>query len=126
MADFVALAAVAKRLIDANGRSVTLIKQGTTPQDADQPWRGQANYPQAQVTGIAAFVPATQLLTWKVDWDGFKKGVNYFLFPASDDGGHQLEYFDQLVDGDIHWRIIHVEVVGPAATRVVYMIEVAR
>lgn len=122
MADCVALAAVAKRLIDANGRSVTLIKHGSNPQNTEQPWRGQADYPVAQVTGIAAFVPATQVDS-KLGW---KQGADYFLFPASDDGGHLLEFFDELVDGNVHWRIVHADVVGPGATRVLYMIEVAR
>lgn len=127
MADFEALAATAKRLIDANGRSVTLIKHGKNPQSGDQPWRGEATYPEAQVTGIGAFVPSTLLLTWKIRTEtNVKSGVNYVLFPALDDEGNQLEFFDELRDGSVVWRIASVEVLGPSDTRLLYLIEVVR
>jgi hypothetical protein len=127
VADFVALAALAKQLIDANGRTVTIIKNGTTPQDTEQPWRGLADYQMASVTGIAAFVPSAQLKTWEVTTeDNTKRGTNYVLFPASYDGGHLLEFFDELLDGDTRWKITSVEVLGPAATRLLYMIKVNR
>lgn len=127
MADFVALAALAKRLIDANGRTVTIVKNGTTPQDTEQPWRGLSDYQTASVTGIGAFVPSTQLKTWEVSTvDNTKRASNYVLFPASDDRGHLLEFFDELLDGDTRWKITSVEVLGPAGTRVLYMIKVSR
>jgi hypothetical protein len=127
VADFEALAATAKRLVDANGRQVTLIKHGKNPQSGDQPWRGEATYPEAQVSGIAAFVTSTLLLTWKIRTESnVKSGASYALFPAVDDEGHQLEYFDELRDGSTVWRIASVEVLGPADTRLLYLIEVVR
>ena len=40
MVDFVSLAATAQRLIEENGRSVTLFRKDRTPANAAEPWRG--------------------------------------------------------------------------------------
>lgn len=127
MADFAKLAATATRLIEKNGRSVRVVKYGNNPQDQDKPWRGQKTYLDAQVTGIAAFVPKTQLIgTFAGQEDGLLRETEYALFAAENDAGYHLEQFDAIVDGDRTWRITRTEILCPAATRVIYMFEVAR
>ncbi len=64
MVNFVKAAATAKRLVEANGRSVTLFRSNRTPANASQPWRGVSGSPTAPEGGISAdvtmaFVPAT-------------------------------------------------------------------
>lgn len=65
MADFVKLAATAKRLVEANGRAVTLFKINRDPDAPAEPWRGTST-PAAPGSGgleipdvVVAFVPAT-------------------------------------------------------------------
>lgn len=127
MADFTKLAATAARLIEKNGRSVRVVRYGNNPQDQEKPWRGQKQYLEAEVTGIAAFVPKTQLIgTFATQEEGLLRESEYALFAAENDGGYHLEQFDALIDGDRVWRIVKTEVLAPAATRVIYMFEVKR
>ena len=126
MADFVRMAAVAQRLIQANGRTVTIIRHGKNPQDTDQPWRGSSEYPVATVTGIAAFVAASDLGYKVRDAENVKRADKVALFAAADDGGQPLEDFDVIQDGDAVWHIVRCEVLQPGSTRLLYMFEVAR
>lgn len=64
MPDFTRAAALAKRLIEASGRSVTLYKLDRTPDDPTKPWRGTDGPPSnagggKTIPAIAAFVPAS-------------------------------------------------------------------
>jgi hypothetical protein len=122
VADFIKLALTAKRLIDANGRQVTLIKYGNAPQDQDKPWRGRSEYHEAEVVGYAAFVPSSSIK----NANSVKREVSFALFAADDDGGHELETFDAIDDDGIIWKIIRTELIAPASTRVLYKFEVTR
>lgn len=126
MADFGRLAAMAQRLIEANGRTVTIIKHGADPQDSDKPWRAGSQYPVASVTGRAVFVAPSDLGHKVVDADNVRRAEKVALFAALDDGGHQLETFDVIEDGDSVWYIIKAEVLQPADTRLLYQFEVRR
>lgn len=126
MVDYASLAATAQRLIDANGRSVTLIKQGTHPQNHDEPWRGQSSYPVAEVTGGAVFVAASDLGHMVEDTEGLKRAEKVALFAADADEGNQLELFDVLKDGNVRWLIKHAEVLQPGNIRLVYVFGVSR
>ena len=122
MANFVKLAATAKRLIDANGRAISIVKLTLTPSDSDKPWRGpvDARSPAAlTVTGLAAFVPlgGNDL---GLDFQDAAPESRVCLFPASDDGGNALEDFDEIIDGTERYAIDRVQVLQPAATRLLY------
>lgn len=118
MADF---AALAKRLIDLKGRSVTLVKQGNTPLDTDQPWRGRSEYAQAEVTGMAVFTSLDAQ-----NQDNVKRADQYMLFAASNAGGYNLEEFDTVLDGDQTWKIVSTRVIGPDGNRILYKFGVTR
>lgn len=126
MADFAKMAAVAQRLIEANGRTVSIVRHGKNPMDTDQPWRGSSEYPVATVTGKAAFVAPSDLGHRVVDAENVKRADKVALFAALNDGGHSLEDFDVIEDGDVVWHILRASVLQPAITRVLYMFEVAR
>ena len=127
MVDFDRLALTAQRLIAANGRSVTVIKYGNAPQDSEKPWRGQSEYPEAEVVGIAAFVPRTQMITTRAtNEDGALRETEYALFAGEDDTDLDLETFHAIEDNGRIWRIVSTEVLVPASTRVLYMFEVKR
>lgn len=126
MADFAKLAAAAQRLISANGRTVVIAKLGSAPQDTDQPWRGQSDYGATLVTGKAVFVSERDLGYTVRDEDNVRRPDKVALFAAADDGGHELETFDEIRDGNVVWRIMKVGVLAPADTRLIYMFEVTR
>jgi hypothetical protein len=127
VADFVKLAATAQRLITANGRQVTIAKFGSSPADDSKPWRGRREYHEAEVTGYAAFVPGSMLRSMIArDDQGVLREGEYALFAADDDDGYDLRDFDAIEDGGKTWKIKSVELIAPASTRVLYMIEVER
>lgn len=126
MVDYVKLAATAERLIEANGRSVTVTQQGQTPTDPTKPWRGQSTPVRDSVVGIAVVVdPAT--MGYEVqNVDNVKRADMLVLFAANNDGGKSLENFDTITDGSIVWKILRTQVLKPGATRLLYIFEVAR
>ncbi len=126
MADFTALAAVAKTLIDANGRTVSIVRKGSHAQDSDMPWRGTDDYPETTITGKAVFVSESDLGHTVRDSEDTRRADKVALFAANDDGGHSLEEFHVIVDGSVEWKIGRAEVLQPADTRLLYMFEVKR
>ena len=126
MVDFVRMAAVAQRLIQANGRDVAIVQHGKNPADSDQPWRGSSEYPVATVYGKAAFVAASDLGHRVRDDQNVKRADKVALFAALNDGGHALEEFDVILDQGVVWQIVRAEVLQPGSTRLLYMFEVAR
>jgi hypothetical protein len=126
VANFVKLAAAAQRLINDNGRTVTIAKLGSYSQDTDQPWRGQGSYDIATVTGKAVFVSERDLGYTVTDEDNVRRPDKVALFAAADAEGHELETFDEIRDGGVVWRIMKAGVLAPADTRLLYMFEVTR
>jgi hypothetical protein len=121
VANFTKLAATALRLINANGRTVTIVHQGNTPTDPTKPWRGEDTTVRASVTGTGVFTSLEAL-----NPDNTKREGQMLLFAASADESNDLEEFDQVVDGARYWKIVRAEVIGPADTRVLYKFEVSR
>lgn len=122
MANEAAALALAKRLIDANGRSITIVQLAKTAQDPSRPWRGPTN-PRApalrSVTGFGCFVPlgGSDL---GVTFPDDAPGTQVLLFPAADDLGLPLEDFDEIIDGSARWAISNVQVLQPGAKRLLY------
>jgi len=128
VANFTKLAATAKRLIDANGRTVTITKQGSVPANSNQPWRGQNSTIAGSVTGTAVFV-STEPGSLGIQWlnpDNTKRGDQVAFFAANNDGGKELETYDTITDGDKVWKIVRAQLLAPADTRLIYIFEVAR
>ncbi len=122
MADFTEEAALAKELINENGRSVTLILAGDSPLETAKPHRGQSVPHRASVTGIAVF-SVNSVFTER---DGDRRGIQYALFAADDDQGYDLEVFNEMHDGDVEWRIMDVQVLDPGEPRILYEFRVER
>lgn len=123
MANFVKLAATAQRLIDKNGRTATIVKQGSTPVDATKPWRGQDTTHLAQVTGKAVFVEPSKRVA---NVDQTKRAEQVAYFAANGDAGQALETFDLIVDGSVIWKILRAELLRPADKKLLYIFEVSR
>ncbi len=136
MVDFTRSAKTAKRLIEKNGRLVTLYKKDRTPANAVQPWRGSdatPTPPDGKVIGplLMAFVPPTgggfgkmlfdsdETLLRKLDQIGLlaTDSVTALGLTADD-----VEKADTLKDGTKIWKIIQVGHLQPADTSVMFFI----
>ncbi len=139
MVDFVNLAKTAKKLVEANGRSVTLYKRDRTPAVAADPWRGPDSVPTSPdglVIGPlkVAFVPATgsgfgkllfdadNTLRRKIDLVGLlaTDSVVALDFTAAD-----VEKADTLKDGTKIYKIVEVGHLQPGDTSLLFVLGLA-
>lgn len=139
MADFVKAAAVAKRLIEANGRAVTLARLNRVPANASQPWRGSSSEPDEDDGGlsipvIACFVP--------VSGTGFGRDLvdearsmnvrlSQFALIASGSlptgvAPEDVETCDVLLDEVSVWKIVVRSHLRPASTSVLFAVGLTR
>lgn len=134
MVNQVKLAATAKRLIEENGRSVTLYKLNQTPSDVAKPWRGNVA-PRAAVvdsaTVIGLFLDPVSFSKWgflKEDDDLLARFEQLVIFAASSFTGAEtrLEEFHELSDGTARWRIGLTRRLAPGATPLLQMCAVNR
>ena len=140
MVDFVRLAATAQRLIEANGRLVTLYKQDRTPTNPAQPWRGSGSTPtppDGAVIGpvLVAFVPASgsgfgktlfdadKSLMRKIEQVGFlaTKSVTDLSFTTED-----VERCDSVADGTKALKIVMISHLQPADTSLIFVLGLKR
>jgi len=129
VANWQAIRSTVQRLIEANGRDVVIVEQGSDPQDSDKEWRGQADYDNTTVEGKAVFVDlatASKLGLMVDSGTDHKRSGQVLLFPASKDQGKELETFDVVRDGDVTWNIDKAQVLKPSTTRLLYFFEVSR
>lgn len=132
MVEYARLADTAQRLINENGRSVTLLKLSRADDDTNKPWRGSTtarSAPEASVTGKAVFVPLSGAddLGFIVDQSsGIKRGSEVALFAANDDGGNDLSLFDEIQDKGGSWKILNTQLLHPADQKILYFFEVER
>lgn len=127
MADFVKLAMTATRLIAANGRDVTFIKLDATPTNPAQPWRGNADPrvgPAGSITVRAVNVSDGGLGMRADDNELLKRSEKQFIVAGS--AGAALETYNEILDGTARWRILFVDVLEPAGTRLLYFVGVAK
>ena len=130
MANFIKLAATVKRLIDKNGRTVTITKQGKTPTVAAQPWRGQSANPTVldTVSGKAVFVstePGSLGAQW-MNRDNTKRSDQVAFFSATDAGTVALETYDTITDAGSQWKIVRAQRLKPGDTSLLFVFEVDR
>lgn len=129
MVDFVALAAIAERLITENGRAVTVVKLNQGSDDTAKPWRGVADpraTPVATVTGNGVFVELSSLSELGIQASDDKRVEKVVMFAANDDDGNNLLTFDELIDDTERWKIVASQVLQPADTKILYFFEVGR
>jgi hypothetical protein len=120
MVDYVALAATAERLINANGRDVTIVQKDRTPADANKPHRGGGASDTSVGPVKAVIIPFS---ADDVDGTLIRRNDKRAYVAANDTGVSLIEQFDTLTDGSDTWRIEAVDVINPGATRLLYDIQ---
>ncbi len=122
---------LAERLIEENGRTLTLIRmdQGN-PTDPAKPWADstEAAEERFDVTGvIIAFEKEA------IDGETVRLGDKQILIAAKsveDDSGSatniDIEDYDVVLDGTVRWTIVIAELIEPGPLRILYDIHVRR
>lgn len=123
MVDYVSLASVAERLIEQNGRDVTLRKENRTPADSNAPWQGTSG----AVTDIGPLKGVfVEYDNEGIDGDRVRRGDKRLFVAANDTSLQIVEGFDKVVDGTETWAIVAVRIVQPGDTLIIYDIQVRR
>lgn len=135
MVDFTKAAATAQRLVEANGRSVSFLKDNRDPDNAAEPWRGTSTAPAGgqggdTQTGIGCFVPASGSGLGRLVQDTTGQLVTAFeqvcLVAADSLPGIDLEGFDRVLDGAVSWKIKARGQLKPATTPVLWVLGLKR
>lgn len=133
--DYAKAAQLALRLIQENGRAITLVYLGQTPEDPAKPWRGNTdarNNPKAQVDTYGAFVPPSGagLGFLSQDSELVKRAEQILLIAAQSVLGYNVEEFNEVIDPEdlvnTRWRIDMVEMLKPGPLRILYAVGVKR
>lgn len=121
MANYARLAATALRLINANGRSVTLTKRSQTPLDAAQPWRGNNPTGDVPVTLKGVFSSDTaDAETAEI----IRRGNKVFLIAASATAA-DLRLYSKMTDSDgTIFEVVKARLVKPGDTALLWKLEV--
>lgn len=133
--DYAKAAALALRLINENGRAITLVKLGQTPGDVNKPWRSNTTnrtVPEAEEAAFGVFVPpsGSGLGFMSEDSELVKTSEQILLVAAAGVVGYKVEDFNEVIDPEdavnTRWRITGVELLKPGSTRILYAIGVKR
>jgi hypothetical protein len=125
MVNYVKSAALAKRLIEANGRDVVLHRKTRTPEVSGEPWRGP-NPATSSVVGTvkAVFYPIedrdeAQTLN--------RRGMEKMMIAHDSlDPAQDLSDIDHVVDGGVIYKVVQSNRIGPGSIIVAYEFIVRR
>lgn len=131
MVNITSLRLVAERLIEANGRTISLVRRDeVTPLDPTKEWRANTTTTQVTISVIGAFIDFDS-----DDLDGtiIRRGTKRVLVSAksAEEAGvnslTDIENYDRLLDADnTSWSIDAVSVIQPGTEKVAYDVRVSR
>jgi hypothetical protein len=129
MVDYVSFRNLAERLIEANGRTISLVRRDQdNPTDPAKPWRGSTEAAEITVVVKGVFIEFE-----KEDFDGtlVRRGDKRVLIAAksvTDEGGGaanlKIEDYDHILDGGTRWKIMKAELIEPGDTRILFDLHV--
>lgn len=124
--DWSTMVATVRRLLDRNGRSVSIQQLGAIAADSTRPWRGAAT-PTVAVTRTlkACFVPATaDEFGRSIANDDMLASVQQIALMEPSD--IELEKFDTILDGGSRYAIKWSWTLKPGSTILLYAFGVVR
>lgn len=125
--DYARAVALAQRLINKNGRTITVQQLSSTPVDANKPWKGP-NAPTvlASATPKGVFLPVSSLneLGLFVADDELLKRVEQVVLIAAD-GTNAFDTFHRVSDG-VLYHIDWVRTLKPGDTVILYAMGIKR
>ena len=120
--DYAHLALVAQRLINDNGRSLTITLRSRAPADPTKPWNGPSLAANATTT-----INVVGVIGMHEEYDPHpdlvRSGDKQAYISALDTDPSLVEHFDILDDGDDRWKIDKVDLIAPGPTRVIYLLK---
>ncbi len=131
MVDYASFRNLAERLIEANGRDLSLVRRDQdNPTDPAKPWRDST-----EAATITVIVKGVFIEFEKEDFDGslVRRGDKRVLIADKsiiDEGGSAanliIEDYDELVDAGVRWKIINADTIEPGDTRIMYDLHVRK
>ncbi len=124
MVDYTRMTATAKRLIEKNGRTVTLRHKVEADADGDRPW-AETTGKSVEADAVGVFLDYTLA---EIDGELIRRGDQKVLFAATSEEleGTHVEDFDEVDDGGVIWKIQGVEPLCPGDTCLMYTMQVRR
>jgi hypothetical protein len=126
--DYARAVALAQRLIDKNGRTITIDQLSSVPVDANKPWKGPAVPTVAATASLkAVFLPvssASELGLFAKDDELLKRVEQVALIAA--DGVNDLTAFHRITDVGSFWKVDWTRELKPGPTTILYAIGVKR
>lgn len=123
MARFDSVRALATRLIQKNGRDVTLTTNtASAPADADKPWRA-GEVSQATNTVRAVIIPFKQAY---VDGNLIRFDDKQAYVSAEAIDGINIALKDTIVDGNNNYRVVEVEDISPGEQKILWVLQLRR
>lgn len=129
MVNYANLKSLAERLIEANGRTLTLVRRDQgNPAVTAQPWRAST-----EAAEISFDVKGVFTEFEKEDFDGslVRRGDKRVLVSdqsvldeSAGAANLKIEDYDHILDGGVRWKILSVELIQPGPTRIFYDIHV--
>ena len=123
MVDYTSLAATAQRLIEKNGRTVTITKMSQVAADPNKPHRARNPATQTSVSPKAVIVPFDRE---QVDGSNVMVDDKMVMVAQSSVTGVDLSSYDYVTDGSDQYDIVKVSKIQPGDTSVVFMIQARR
>ncbi len=130
MVDYVSLAKTAERLIEENGRTVTLVQAGETAVDPAKPYGPDTSVGQTRHTVLGVI---TEFDNEDIDGTLIRRGDkrcliahNSIVNVASGAESIVIEDFDTLEDGTEVWKIEGVDTIHPGDIRIMYDLQLRK
>lgn len=126
--NYTKMAAIAERLIDTNGQTVSFLRNSRSSADSAKPWRApetSGGDPPVTVTAQAVVIPNIEM----DDKDAVRRGdATAYIAAGASSGdpflGVEFETFDEMTDADGRtWHVNKIDVINPGAIRVLYVAE---
>jgi hypothetical protein len=125
MVNYVRIAATAKRLIEENGRDVTLIKKTRAPADSAAPWRGPTSPGNTTVDTIKAVIYPKE----EKNSEGELVYMGYEVAMLAHDSlaaPSDLTTLDAVVDEGLTYKVTKASKIGPGDTVITYELHLKR
>lgn len=114
MKDYSGNVALARKLIDKFGRTVTVEKSSNIPADSNREWRGESASATLDVSAVLLDFDEAD-----IDGTAVKRGDKRALV-APPTTGEDLTGYETLVDEGRTWRIESVQVLRPGSATILY------
>ena len=128
--NYTRMAATAERLIEENGRSLTLVKSGEVLEVPAEPWGPDTTTDEITITVIGAIVDfENEAQDGTLIMRGDKRCLiahDSVVDAAGSSDPTDIEKFDRLTDGGVDWKIVEVTTWQPGDTRIFYDLQLRK